>query len=279
MKVYKDTNFPCDLILLKSDLPHGVCFVETKNLDGETNLKQKIVNEDLLELIDKDGQDSEQLSVDEKVCRAVSGASFAGEGPNEFIYKFSGNLTIDLNQKEQKFAVSNDAILLKGCTLRDTEWAIGVAVYTGHDTKIMKNSSNAVVKRSKNAKALNMYILICMLVQFICSFVGAVISTIQSQGAMKDHHYFYAEGGDDESTVVKLLSEIAIWFITLMNFVPISLIVTLEMINFVQAQFIMWDVEVFDEDQGMAAAVQSSNLNEELGMVHYIFSDKTGTLT
>ena len=65
---------------------------------------------------------------------------------------------------------------------------------------------------------------------------------------MKDHHYFYADGGDDESTVVKLLSEIAIWFITLMNFVPISLIVTLEMINFVQAQFIMWDVEVFDED-------------------------------
>ena len=59
VKVYKDTNFPCDLILLKSDLPHGVCFVETKNLDGETNLKQKIVNEDLLELIDKDVQEIE----------------------------------------------------------------------------------------------------------------------------------------------------------------------------------------------------------------------------
>ena len=39
VKVYKNSNFPCDMILVKSDLPHGVCFVETKNLDGETNLK------------------------------------------------------------------------------------------------------------------------------------------------------------------------------------------------------------------------------------------------
>ena len=41
----------------------------------------------------------------------------------------------------------------------------------------------------------------------------------------------------------------------------------------------MWDLDVFDESQGMATVVQSSNLNEELGMIHYIFSDKTGTLT
>mmetsp|Transcript_32670 Transcript_32670/g.43111 ORF Transcript_32670/g.43111 Transcript_32670/m.43111 type:complete len:100 (+) Transcript_32670:1-300(+) len=99
----------------------------------------------------------------------------------------------------------------------------------------MKNSSNAVVKRSKNAKALNMYILICMLVQFLCSLFGAIISVAQSEGAMKEHWYLVAESGDQTSTFVKLLRELAIWFITLMNFVPISLLVTLEMINFVQA--------------------------------------------
>ena len=62
--------------------------------------------------------------------------------------------------------------------LRDTEWVVGAAVYTGHDTKIMKNSSKAVVKRSKNSKALNYYILICMAVQLVCSVVGAMISLI-----------------------------------------------------------------------------------------------------
>ncbi len=69
------------------------------------------------------------------------------------------------------------------------------------------------------------------------------------------------------------------WFLLFSNFVPISLIVTLEMVKFIQAQFIQWDIMIFDKAKRMGAKVQSSNLNEELGMVKYIFSDKTGTLT
>ena len=64
-----------------------------------------------------------------------------------------------------------------------------------------------------------------------------------------------------------------------MNFVPVSLLLTLEMINFVQAYFIQVDVMMVDEHRGIEPICQSSNLNEELGMIHYIFSDKTGTLT
>ena len=108
-------------------------------------------------------------------------------------------------------------------------------MYTGHDTKIMKNSSNAVVKRSKNAKALNKYILICMLVQLICSVVGALISVIQGSGSLEGADYLWGNEGNVESYGVQIIKEICIWFITLMNFVPISLIVTLEMICFVQA--------------------------------------------
>ena len=65
----------------------------------------------------------------------------------------------------------------------------------------------------------------------------------------------------------------------MMNFVPISLIITLEMVKFIQAFFINVDAMIFDDERGIEAKVQSSNLNEELGMVHNIFSDKTGTLT
>ena len=181
---------------------------------------------------------------DEDTSRALSGATFEGEGPNEYIYSFAGNLEF---QDGKKFPLNNNGILLKGCTLRDTEWVVGVAVYTGHDTKIMKNSSIAKVKRSKNAKALNYYILICMLVQFLCSVLGALISTIESKGSMKDHWYLQGDEGSSESAGVMFLKETAIWFITLMNFVPISLLVTLEMINFAQAQFIMWDIDVYDD--------------------------------
>lgn len=63
------------------------------------------------------------------------------------------------------------------------------------------------------------------------------------------------------------------------NIVPISLMVSLEVVKFWQALFISWDVEMYDEDKDMFTKAQSSNLNEELGNVHYVFSDKTGTLT
>ena len=89
----------------------------------------------------------------------------------------------------QKFAVSNDGFLLKGCTLRDTEWVIGIAVYTGHDTKIMKNSSNSVSKRSKNAQMLNVYVLYTMILQLLASVIGAVILTVWTEH--EGHRYWY----------------------------------------------------------------------------------------
>ena len=185
------------MILVKSELPHGVCFVETKNLDGETNLKQRMIEEGMLEHMESKGEK------DEDICQALSGATFTGDGPNEYIYSFAGNIEFEDGNKE--FPLNNNGILLKGCTLRDTEWVIGVAVYTGHDTKIMKNSSSAKVKRSKNAKALNYYILICMLVQFICSILGALISVIQSTGSMKDAWYLQGDDGELGSAGVMFL--------------------------------------------------------------------------
>jgi P-type E1-E2 ATPase len=65
----------------------------------------------------------------------------------------------------------------------------------------------------------------------------------------------------------------------IVNIVPIALMVTLEMVKFVQGMFINWDYTIYDESKDMSTKAQSSNLNEELGTVHYVFSDKTGTLT
>jgi phospholipid-transporting ATPase len=69
------------------------------------------------------------------------------------------------------------------------------------------------------------------------------------------------------------------WILIFTNMVPISLMVTLEVVKFLQAFFITWDYRIYDTEKDMPTKVQSSNLNEELGQVNYVFSDKTGTLT
>jgi phospholipid-transporting ATPase len=83
----------------------------------------------------------------------------------------------------------------------------------------------------------------------------------------------------DRSLGYVFLSSFFQWFILLQNFVSISLLVTLEMVKLFQAYFIESDWRLLDMEKDMSAKVNSSNLNEELGMVSYVFSDKTGTLT
>jgi len=72
---------------------------------------------------------------------------------------------------------------------------------------------------------------------------------------------------------------IGTWTLIFTNLVPISLLVTLEMVKYVQGMFINWDINMYDKVNRIPAKVQTSTLNEELGQVKFIFSDKTGTLT
>ena len=69
------------------------------------------------------------------------------------------------------------------------------------------------------------------------------------------------------------------WCVLLNNLVPISLLMTMELVKYFQGWFISWDVDIYDKNKKVMTKVQTSTLNEELGQVRYIFSDKTGTLT
>ena len=55
--------------------------------------------------------------------------------------------------------------------------------------------------------------------------------------------------------------------------------VTLDIVKFLQSQFMMWDNDIYDPDTKTYTQVKSLDLNEELGSVDHVFSDKTGTLT
>jgi magnesium-transporting ATPase (P-type) len=137
IRVREDEFIPCDLLLLNTKLPKGVCYVETKNLDGETNLKTKMAHEDInpcfnedKDFIDFDGQ---------IIC----------EQPNNAIYKFEGQCTIRGCKNGELLSLSNDNVVLRGMSIRNTEYVTGVCIFSGHHTKVMQNSAKSKVKKSQ----------------------------------------------------------------------------------------------------------------------------------
>ena len=153
------------MLILHSTLPKGICYVETKNLDGETNLKQKQADKNIVRM----------APTEVEVCKRFDKAVIECEGPNEFLYTFQGNLKLS---DDEVIPCNADQLLLRGSSLRNTESIIGVAVYTGHETKIMKNSPNARSKRSMIETRTNRYILYTVLVQVIACSIGATYSGI-----------------------------------------------------------------------------------------------------
>ena len=133
-----------------------------------------------------------RIAKDDQAClTAFNGSTIDCEGPNEHLYKFEGNLKLT---DGAVIPIDPDQILLRGSALRNCEWIIGVCIYSGHETKIMKNGSNAVAKTSKIAKATNNYILVTMLFQLVLSLVAAVATSLWTY--YKGGEYWYLYPGD-----------------------------------------------------------------------------------
>jgi phospholipid-translocating ATPase len=151
VRVNENEFFPCDMLLLNSSLQKGICYVETKNLDGETNLKHKQADKRIVAASRSENE----------ILKSFTGALIECEQPNEHLYKFDGAITM---LDGQTIALSSDMFLLRGSSLRNTEWVYGVAVFTGHETKVMRNSSNSKAKKSKIELVTDKYILVTILI-------------------------------------------------------------------------------------------------------------------
>uniref|UniRef100_A0A8D0CE00 Phospholipid-transporting ATPase n=1 Tax=Salvator merianae TaxID=96440 RepID=A0A8D0CE00_SALMN len=231
-----------DLIIYKILLyfysePQAMCYIETSNLDGETNLK---IRQGLTQT--------------------------AALQSREDLIKMSGKI---------EFPIGPDQILLRGAQIRNTQWVLGLVVYTGHDTKLMQNSTKAPLKRSNVEKVTNMQILIL----FCILLVMAVVSSVGALLWNRTHGEVIWYIGSNETLSVNFGYNLLTFIILYNNLIPISLLVTLEVVKFTQALFINWDIDMYYNETDTPAMARTSNLNEELGQVKYLFSDKTGTLT
>uniref|UniRef100_A0A1A8V817 Phospholipid-transporting ATPase n=1 Tax=Nothobranchius furzeri TaxID=105023 RepID=A0A1A8V817_NOTFU len=251
-----------DLLLLSSSEPLNLVYVETAELDGETNLKVK----QALTVTGEMGDNIGTLS------------SFRGEvrcePPNNRLDKFKGTLTMN----GRNYGLDNDKVLLRGCTLRNTEWCFGLVLFGGPDTKLMQNSGKTVFKRTSIDHLMNVLVLCIFGFLVAMCFILAVGNAIWE---VKEGSVFTVFLPREPGVNAALSSFLSFWsyVIVLNTVVPISLYVSVEIIRLGNSFYIDWDRKMYHPKSDTPAQARTTTLNEELGQIKYIFSDKTGTLT
>nr|GMC51916.1 probable phospholipid-transporting ATPase 4 [Ipomoea batatas] len=267
VKIEKNEFFPADLLLLSSSYEDGICYVETMNLDGETNLKAKRALEVTLPL--EDNMTFKEFT-----------ATIKCEDPNPNLYTFVGNL----EYAHQVYPLDPGQILLRGSKLRNTDYVYGVTIFTGHDSKVMQNSTKSPSKRSCIERKMDSIIYILFTVLVLISLISSVGFAVKTKFEMPEWWYLYPHDKnnvlyDTERPALSGIFHLITALILYGYLIPISLYVSIELVKVIQALFINSDMHMYDEETGTPAQARTSNLNEELGQVDTILSDKTGTLT
>uniref|UniRef100_A0A671SPH5 Probable phospholipid-transporting ATPase IF n=1 Tax=Sinocyclocheilus anshuiensis TaxID=1608454 RepID=A0A671SPH5_9TELE len=264
VRVAKDETFPADLVLLSSDRAEGTCHITTASLDGETNLKTHYA--------------VPETAVSQSVSRLESLQAVV-ECQQLFIFYLFVCLFIFLVIPFRPLGSEN--LLLRGARLKNTKEIFGVAVYTGMESKMALNYKCKSQKRSAVEKSMNTFLIIYLGILLF----EAILSTILKYAWQAENKWdepFYNQKTDQErnsSQILKFISDF-LAFLVLYNFIiPISLYVTVELQKFLGSFFIGWDLDLYHEESDQKAQVNTSDLNEELGQVEYVFTDKTGTLT
>lgn len=197
------------------------------------------------------------------------------EHPNKLIESFNGVLSIQGLGRE---VIQPTNLLLRGCVLRNTDYVYAVVVNTGHDTKIMMSASATKMKTSKleNAASSEITKIIGVLL-FLCfwgSTGQAIWNTVYEVDKIR-----YLQWPASFAPIPFWFIDIFYFFLLHATFIPVSLYVSMSMARYLQAYFMNRDPDMIDPVSGQPAIVRTMTLNEELGQISHVFSDKTGTLT
>uniref|UniRef100_A0A182Q3R9 Phospholipid-transporting ATPase n=1 Tax=Anopheles farauti TaxID=69004 RepID=A0A182Q3R9_9DIPT len=262
----RDCDIPCDVVLLQSSDEYGRCYVTTANLDGETNLKTMVAPKGV------------PLVPPERL-HTIGRIDY--ERPHTDLYSFNGRIELaDVHVAGSDHSVlplATENLLLRGSRIRNTEWAIGCAVYTGQQTKLALNSRMTTSKMSSSERYVNKY-LVFFLVLLVAIVTVSYFLKRYNDRYRQEHNAYLGEMLSNYR-VSQFLQDYFSFLILFNYLIPISLYVTIEMAKFLGGFYLEWDPDMYDEETDQPCIVNTSDINEELGQVSLLFSDKTGTLT
>ncbi|XP_035888040.1 phospholipid-transporting ATPase IK isoform X3 [Phyllostomus discolor] len=261
IRLHKDNIVPADVLLLASTEPSSLCYVETADIDGETNLKfrqaPRVTHHELTSIRN---MTSFQGKV---VC----------EEPNSRMHHFMGHL----KWEGKKYSLDSGNILLRGCKIRNTDTCYGMVIYAGFDTKIMRNCGKIHLKRTKIDRLMNRLVMLIFAFLVLIS-MALTLGFRDMVTEFKAKHHYVAEKHVHSVTTESFLISCS-FLILLSVMVPMSAFFTAEFIHLGNSIFVNWDVQMYYEPQDMPAKARNTSLSDQLGQVEYVFSDKTGTLT
>ncbi|XP_071767289.2 phospholipid-transporting ATPase ID [Centroberyx gerrardi] len=262
IKLENNQFVAADLLLLSSSEPHGLCYIETAELDGETNMKVR-----------------QSVSVTSELGDPNNLATFDGEvvcePPNNKLDRFCGTLY----WRDSKYGLTNQNMLLRGCVLRNTEACYGLVIFAGPDTKLMQNSGRTKFKRTSIDRLMNTLVLWIFGFLVCMGVILAVGNAVWEREVGSLFQSYLPWDPPVDNFLFSAFLSFWSYVIILNTVVPISLYVSVEVIRLGHSYFINWDRQMFCSQCNTAAEARTTTLNEELGQVEYIFSDKTGTLT
>uniref|UniRef100_A0A452HFW7 P-type ATPase N-terminal domain-containing protein n=1 Tax=Gopherus agassizii TaxID=38772 RepID=A0A452HFW7_9SAUR len=218
------------------------------------------------------------LATHQELVSEASMAAFDGkvtcEEPNSRMHSFIGTL----EWRGEKYSLDTEKILLRGCRIRNTETCYGLVIYAGLDSKIMKNCGKIKMKKTKLDRLMDRLVILIFVMLVITSFCLAFAAGFWAVKFQVEHSYLsslYVGTSPAEQAFFTFWG----FMILLSIIIPMSMYITFEFVYMVNSYFIDWDLEMYYPAKDMPAKARSTSLNDQLGQIEYIFSDKTGTLT
>ncbi|TGZ74703.1 hypothetical protein CRM22_000806 [Opisthorchis felineus] len=273
----RDQSFPCDLVVLASSNTSTEINVTTTNLDGESNIKKyyavsstqpaylKLAPDRFHKSLANSSHPLQQL-IKSLYVRVEC------EQPNADLTKFEGRLSTKYVQ-DIPLSVSN--VALRGAKLRNTDFMLGMVVYTGEETKLSLNGKKSARKYTTRESKSNVILLSFIVSMVLLALIFTIVFTLWTRKTKNTIWYIPTSPQTSWQFIQNLFR-----FVFILNYlIPISIVITIELQQLMLAFLISQDMKMYLESEDLCAKANSSQLADELGQVEFLFSDKTGTLT